>query len=174
MRYSIFITGVVLAIALSQARAEPPGTGRAAPCQAAQLAAILTAAGGNAPQQQESLLVLRNTGETVCLLPPLPAITLHDADHRPLKAGRRAPPGMFPGPVLLPVTVQPGGGAAVRLRWSASRGGGGGRCISPDFIMLHLPGGAVGAPFHGAMCVPEGAGGWFYQAPLRGWNDRPF
>jgi len=32
MRYSIFITGVVLAIALSQARAEPPGTGRAPPC----------------------------------------------------------------------------------------------------------------------------------------------
>jgi len=46
MRYSIFITGVVLAIALSQARAEPPGTGRAAPCQAAQLSAVMTAAAG--------------------------------------------------------------------------------------------------------------------------------
>jgi len=128
----------------------------------------MTAAVGNDPLQPEGLLVVRNTGETACFLPPLPAITLHDAGHRPLKAGRRVPPGMFPGPVLLPVTLQPDGAAAVRLRWSASGGAGDRRCISPDFIMLHFPGGAVSAPFHGVMCVPEGAGGWFYQAPLRG------
>lgn len=40
--------------------------------------------------------MLRNTGETACLLPPLPAITLHDADHRPLKAARRHVSGARP------------------------------------------------------------------------------
>lgn len=107
----------------------------------------MTAAGGNDRLQPESLLVLRNTGQTACLLPPLPL-------------------GMFPGPVL--VTVPPGGGAAVRLRWSASGDAGDNRCIRPVRITLRLPDGAVSAPFHGVMCAPEGAGGWFYPAPLRG------
>lgn len=70
----------------------------------------MTAPGGNDLLQQEGLLILHNTGEVACLLPPLPAITLYDADHRPLKDRRRVPPCMFPGPVLLTVTVLLHGG----------------------------------------------------------------
>ena len=67
-------------------------------------------------------LVLYNAGEAPCMLPPRPALSFSDAEHRPLTAERRTARGMYPGPALPPVIVPAGKALQILLRWVASEG----------------------------------------------------
>lgn len=76
-------------------------------------------------------LVLYNAGEAPCMLPPRPALSFSDAEHRPLTAERRMARGMYPGPALPPVIVPAGEALQILLRWMASDAFDGSHCIRP-------------------------------------------
>jgi hypothetical protein len=59
---------------------------------------------------------LVNRGEA-CRLPALPQMVLRDARGHALPAARRAPVGMHPGPVMVPLKLEKGARAQGTLRW---------------------------------------------------------
>ena len=63
------------------------------------------------------LLVVRNLGPNSCRTPGLPVLEMQDASGRPLAFARRAPLGMHPGPVVIPVSIAPGAQATSALHW---------------------------------------------------------
>ncbi|MEH4990374.1 DUF4232 domain-containing protein [Enterobacter asburiae] len=109
-------------------------------------------------------LVLYNAGEAPCMLPPRPALSFSDAEHRPLTAERRMARGMYPGPALPPVIVPAGEALQILLRWMASDAFDGSHCIRPAFVSLALDGGALSAPFNRTMCAAKGQTGYYSQS----------
>lgn len=109
-------------------------------------------------------LVLYNAGEAPCMLPPRPALSFSDAEHRPLTAERCTARGMYPGPALPPVIVPAGENLQILLRWVASDAFDGGHCIRPAFVSLALDGGALSAPFNRTMCAAKGQTGYYSQS----------
>jgi len=95
-------------LALSALAAAP--TPAPAPCRAESLALRTDAADGdfNGMSHGGTWLVVRNTGSTTCLLPGLPTVLFLDAKGQSLPIERKAPPGMHPGPVVIPVALKPG------------------------------------------------------------------
>lgn len=109
-------------------------------------------------------LVLYNAGEAPCMLPPRPALSFSDVEHRPLTAERRTARGMYPGPALPPVIVPAGEALQILLRWVASDAFDGSHCIRPAFVSLALDGGALSAPFNRTMCAAKGQTGYYSQS----------
>ncbi|MFZ5001160.1 DUF4232 domain-containing protein [Enterobacter asburiae] len=109
-------------------------------------------------------LVLYNAGEAPCMLPPRPALSFSDVEHRPLTAERRTARGMYPGPALPPVIVPAGEALQILLRWVASDAFDGSHCIRPAFVSLALDGGALSAPFNRTMCTVKGQIGYYSQS----------
>ncbi|EJJ3932103.1 DUF4232 domain-containing protein [Salmonella enterica] len=114
--------------------------------------------------QSGTSLVLRNTGQMACMLPPLPVLAFSDAERRPVTAERRTDRGMHPGPVLPPVIVPAGEELQILLRWVSSDTFEGGNCIRPAFVSLQLAGGTLTAPFNRTMCAAKGQTGYYSQS----------
>ena len=87
-------------------------------CQAAQLRLTTDAGDGDFNGMSHSGIRLRiaNIGPA-CLLPALPKVALRDARNRLLPAQRRVPPGMHPGPVMIPRHLATAQSASIDLRW---------------------------------------------------------
>jgi hypothetical protein len=88
-------------------------------CAPADLSLATDEEGGafNGMSHSGTLLVLRNIGPRACTVPGLPHVVLRDAAHQPLPIRRAAPPGMHPGPVVIPVAVASGAELTAPLRW---------------------------------------------------------
>jgi hypothetical protein len=87
-------------------------------CRPSQLRLSLSSRDGdfNGMSHSGTELSIRNLGPD-CTLPPLPTIGFRDARGRRLPALRRAPVGMHPGPVMVPIRLATGHRAATDLRW---------------------------------------------------------
>lgn len=113
-------------------------------------------------------LVIRNTGPD-CRLAGLPRLVFQDARGRPLPVARRAPAGMHPGPVVLPVAVAAEAEATAPLRWVSGEVYDRSRCFSPARLVVTLAPGvtATYAGPIGHMCAPAGEAVALDQPPLR-------
>ncbi len=113
-------------------------------------------------------LVIRNVGPD-CRLPGLPRLVFADAQGRPLPVARRAPAGMHPGSVVLPVAVAAEAEATTPLRWVAGEVYPRSRCFTPVRLTVTLAPGATAtyAGPIGRMCAPAGGAVALDQPPLR-------
>jgi hypothetical protein len=154
------------------------------PCPASWLSLALDPENGtfNGMSHSGTLLVLRNLGPEVCTVPALPKLRFEDAQHHPLAVKRKAPMGMHPGPVMLPVAVPPGAELTARLLWVDgdvfSDGGGNGESsassASPAYLVVPVggqaesrkDGHALHTAFHGEMFGPHGQPPQYTQTPL--------
>lgn len=164
MRYLYFLTLTILSLLLiSTAWAEGP---TAMSCQSSHITLHSDDRNGlyDGMSQGGTALVLHNTGEVACTLPPLPELRFSDAEYKPLMAERSMVRGMHPGPVLQPVTVASGKYMQIVLRWVASDAFDGGNCIRPAFVSLELDGGALTVPFDRQMCAAKGRTGYYSQS----------
>lgn len=155
------------------------------PCPASWLSLALDPENGtfNGMSHSGTLLVLRNLGPMACTVPALPTLRFEDAHHHPLDVTRKAPVGMHPGPVMLPVVVPPNAELTSRLLWVDGDvfgdSSGSGSSASPEYLRVSLRG-PVSAPansdknarslrtaFHGTMYGPKGKPPEYTQTPLR-------
>lgn len=145
-----------------------PAPAATPPCRAAQLRLTLDGRDGdfNGMQHLGIELSLRNTGPD-CTLHALPTITFLDARGRPLPATRRPPPGMHPGPVMLPVVVPAGHRAATDLRWISGPVFPRNRELRAAAVSVRIGGANLSAPLSVVLDAPAGAPADFDQSPLR-------
>lgn len=157
---------VLLAMA---ALAAAPATAPAAPCRAESLALRTDGEGGNFNGMSHggTRLILRNTGSSDCLLPGLPTVIFLDADGKALATERKAPAGMHPGPVVVPVRLAPGAEASTPLRWVSGEVYDSSRCVSPARVRVRFGAKAVveGA-VSGRICAPGDASAAVEQPPM--------
>lgn len=136
-------------------------------CRATQLSLSLDPGDGdfNGMSHAGTALTIRNRGQA-CTLPALPTIELRDARGRVLPAVRRAPPGMHPGPVLLPVRLAPGGRATATLRWISGPVFPSNRSIRPASLSVRIGTAVVRAPLTATLYGQAGKAVSFDQSPL--------
>lgn len=111
-------------------------------------------------------LSIRNTGAD-CTLPALPVVRFLDARGRVLPAGRRAPPGMHPGPVMVPVRLGGGHRAASDLRWVSGPVYAHSRSVRAAFVTVRIGGAVLRARCAGVLYGAAGVPLSFDQPPLR-------
>ncbi|WP_074654385.1 DUF4232 domain-containing protein [Terriglobus roseus] len=104
-----------------------------------------------------ALLVLRNTSSKTCRVPKRPQITLTDATGKPVAAKANVPPGMHPGPVLVPVALAPGASAQGSLRWVMGPVYDRNTCVDTAHAAITLPGGTVAADLRAHLCGQTGS-----------------
>jgi hypothetical protein len=154
-------------LALSALAAAP--TPAPAPCRAESLALRTDAADGdfNGMSHGGTWLVVRNTGSTTCLLPGLPTVLFLDAKGQSLPIERKAPPGMHPGPVVIPVALKPGREASTPLRWISGEVYDGSRCFTPTRVRMRFGAKALlEAPVTARVCAPPNAPAGIDQPPM--------
>lgn len=134
-------------LALSALATAP--TAAPTPCRSESLTVRTDAADGdfNGMSHGGTWLILRNTGSTTCLLPGLPTVIFLDAKGQSLPVERKAPPGMHPGPVVIPVALKPGREASTPLRWISGEVFKDSRCFEPARVRVRF----------GARTIVEGA-----------------
>ncbi len=159
---------VLVAAAASGQASAAPTAGLLPPCEAVQLSLLLDAGlldfGGR--PDRGTRLVVRNGGASACRIPGLPPVIFRDARGRLLPIERQIPPGMHPGPVVLPAAVPVAGEVKARLGWSSEDSLKGGRCYSPATIEITIGQQAISHPFQDSFCGSAGqpakfTQGWF-------------
>lgn len=161
-----------LAVA-SPARSAPAGPAlvppAVPPCRAAALSLSLDGENGafDATSHGGTLLVLRNLSPNACSVPGLPTLSFAGPSGRPLPIERRPPPGMHPGPVVMPVAIAAGAEATSPLRWVSGQVFAHTTCQSPTRLSVRIGDAPVSAPFHGHLCGEAGRAIAFDQPPLR-------
>lgn len=161
---------LTLLAGLALAATAAPARGAAPPACAAEISVGFDGENGAFDGMSHSgvLLVLRNTGTAACRLPGLPALSFEDAAGKPLAIARQAPPGMHPGPVVVPVGVAAGAEATAPLRWVSGDVYDGGRCLRPARVTVALGGVASTMAWPaGPLCGPPGKPIPFEQPPVR-------
>ncbi len=153
-------------IASGSASAAPRGSPRALPpCQAPQLSLTLDDHQRGVDDQARNgiRLVLRNRSVTGCRIRGLPTVGFRDAGGHVLPIERQAPPGMHPGPVVLPAAVPAGGVVEASLEWTLDGVLTGGHCYSPATIEIAIGEQAITRPFHSRLCASPGLPAMFMQ-----------
>jgi hypothetical protein len=117
----------------------------------------------NGMSHSGTLLIFRNKSRRTCTLPGLPALTFLDATGKTLPIQRRAPIGMHPGPVVLPVRLAPGKVVSTPLRWVSGPVYDHSRC--PFVVSVTVAGWHV--PLGAKMCGQAGQPIWIDQPTLR-------
>ena len=112
-------------------------------------------------------IIVQNTGNRTCSVPKRPALTMRDAAGKPLAIRRNVPRGMHPGPVEVPVVLQPQAEAKGRMQWVMGEVYDRSICADAADASFHAPGGAVSAPIHAHMCGQESDGIHFDQEWLQ-------
>src|SRR3954464_10511918 len=94
----------------SQELPMPAFTPNVPPCSAQMLSVVTDARDGdfNGMSHGGTYLVLTNTSGQACTIPGLPTITMKDSRGIGLPVVRKAPVGMHPGPIVVPVRLEPG------------------------------------------------------------------
>ncbi|WP_431312142.1 DUF4232 domain-containing protein [Sphingomonas immobilis] len=116
-------------------------------------------------------LSIRNIGSD-CSLPGLQMIEFRDARGRVLPASRRAPVGMHPGPVLLPVRIAGGHRAVADIRWVSGPVFDHSRRTQAATISLRIGKTLVRAPLKAVLYGERGSlfsSNGRHCMPLRGW-----
>ena len=119
----------------------------------------------NGMSHSGTLLVLRNTSGRACGMPGLPRV-FFVVGRRTLPIERRAPLGMHPGPVVLPVVIPADGRVAAPLRWVSGPVYPASRCLSPRYIAIDIRGTSVREPFRATICGEKGKPATFDQPVL--------
>lgn len=136
-------------------------------CAAADLALSFDGRDGafDGMQHGGTLMVVRNRGAGRCRIPGLPRITFAGPGGGALPIRFAPPPGMHPGPVVLPVSLAPGATASAELRWVSGDAFPGGRCYRTTTVRVSFGAAALDAPFTEQFCGPA-AGATFGQSWL--------
>lgn len=161
---------ILLAVAVQMAAADMRPT---PPCRQAQLSLSVARDDQAKKAGSESGLEIsiRNTGSD-CTLPALPKIEWLGRNGRVLPAVRRTPPGMHPGPVMLPVSLGGGHRAAVQLRWDA-RPDATAATTRAAYLRLSFDAVALRAPVSSVLVRRRGSMTFFSQTPLRAMEGMP-
>lgn len=118
--------------------------------------------------QSGVLLTLRNIGSADCLLPGLPKVRFYDAAGHGLDVVREPPPGMHPGPVVMPFVLAPDAEASAALTWVSGNVYAGHHCVTPAKIVIGNGPDAPSALWRlGQLCGEPGKPISFRQPVLR-------
>ena len=151
---------IIAAQALSAPAAVPP-------CRPSHLRLSVDGRDGdfNGMSHSGTALMIRNLGPD-CMLPALPVVSLRDTHGRALPAARRAPVGMHPGPVMLPVRLGAGHQAETDLRWVAGPVFAHNRTVKPASLTVQIGTGTLRAPVKALLYGEAGKPVAFDQTPL--------
>ncbi|HEY4092092.1 MAG TPA: DUF4232 domain-containing protein [Luteibacter sp.] len=111
-------------------------------------------------------LVLTNKSGKACTLPGQPTVALKDARGLALPTARKGPVGMHPGPVVVPVRLEPGASARASLRWVSGDVYDNGRCVDASKVELRFGAQVVTTGFSAHLCGESGKPVEFEQSPL--------
>ena len=156
---AVYVVVAVVLILASSASATPlQSASTLLACTAAQLSFSFDSEGGNfdGMSQSGTLLVLRNIGSQTCIVSSRPALAFEDASHTKLPIALETPPGMHPGPVILPVAVPANAEATGELHWVSGEVFDNSQCFSPAFVAISIGTDVLRAPFTGHLCAPSG------------------
>jgi hypothetical protein len=94
------------------------------PCAPAQLRLSTAPSEGAGMLHDTRFFVVTNVGTTTCSVPGLPSLTISDASGAPIVANAGPPkmPYMHPGPVVLPLALEPGDAIRIDVRWAVGNG----------------------------------------------------
>jgi hypothetical protein len=129
-----------------------------APRGAAQLQVSLDGKDGDFAGMSHNgvLLVLKNASGEACTVPAYPDLEFLDEGKSRLGITRRVPLGMHPGPVMIPVAVDPGQTASATLRWVSGPVYDKSVCLTPAWLSVGFEDGKVTAKFEaGQLCGPD-------------------
>jgi hypothetical protein len=156
---AVYVVVAVVLILTASAQASPvPSASSLIACTAAQLSFTFDDEGGNfhGMSQSGTLLVLRNIGSQTCTVPGRPPLVFEDAAHQKLPISLETPPGMHPGPVILPVAIPSGAEATGELHWVSGEVFDNSRCVTPASAAISFGTDIIRAPFTGRLCAPSG------------------
>jgi hypothetical protein len=138
------------------------------PCRPAHLRLSFDGRDGdfNGMSHAGTALTIRNVGPD-CTLPALPVVTFRDARGRTLPASRRAPVGMHPGPVMLPVRLGGGHSAVAEMRWVSGPVFAQNRSVRAASVSVRIGGATLRAPLKAVLYGEAGKAVAFDQTPLR-------
>jgi hypothetical protein len=115
-----------------------------------------------------ALLVLRNISKRTCTVDLRPELEFSDASGKPVALEARVPPGMHPGPVLMPLTLKPRAAASGKMKWVMGEVFDNSHCIDTADVSLTLADGTVSkVPFQAHVCAPAGTTPQYDQEWLR-------
>jgi hypothetical protein len=138
------------------------------PCQPSQLRLSLSGRDGdfNGMSHSGIEVSIRNLGPA-CTIPALPTIVFRNARGKALPASRRAPIGMHPGPVMVPVRLSAGHRVSSDLRWVSGAVYPHSRSIRVAAVTVSFGGAALRAPLKAVLYGASDKGVMFDQTPLR-------
>jgi hypothetical protein len=143
----------LISIAVSAHAVTPPK-----PCAAKDL--TLTFKGRNGEfagmSHDGALLILRNISKHTCTVDLRPELEFSDATGKPVALEARVPPGMHPGPVLMPLTLKPRAAASGKMMWVMGEVFDNSHCIDTAHASLALAEGTVKAPLEAHVCAQAG------------------
>jgi len=145
-----------------------PATPPLPPCRAAQLRLIPQDTDGdlNGMSHSGTGFALVNRG-AACRLPALPQMVLRDARGKALPAARRAPVGMHPGPVMVPLRLEKGARAQGTLRWVSGPVYDNSRKLTAARLSVNIGKGWVSMPLKVDLYAPADQGASLDQPPLQ-------
>ncbi|MBN3807520.1 DUF4232 domain-containing protein [Paraburkholderia sp. Ac-20347] len=137
-------------------------------CRTDQLSLRLDDGGGdfNGMSHSGTYIVLRNRGNTACVLPGRVPVSFLDSHKRVLRASVQPMPGMHPGPVVRPVTLAAKGDAKGSLRWVSGEVFDNTQCIDPAYVRLRIGEGALTARIRGHLCGTANDGPRYQVVPF--------
>lgn len=110
-------------------------------------------------------VTVRNAGRD-CVLPALPEVQFRDARGRVLQAVRKAPVGMHPGPVMVPVHLRAGQRVVTELRWVSGAVFDQSRSVRAARLAMRVAGRTISAPIAATLYGAAGQPVGFDQSPL--------
>jgi hypothetical protein len=111
-------------------------------------------------------LVVTNRSGQACTVPGLPTAVFKDGNGVILRAARKGPVGMHPGPVVVPVRLEPGASARTSVRWVAGDVFDKGRCVDAARVELRFGNQVVATGMTAHLCAEQGQPVSFEQSPL--------
>ena len=131
---------------------------RTPPCTATQLDFSLDDENGrlNTTSQGGTFAVLRNIGAAPCSLLPKPQFAFSDLAQHRFDLTWRAPVGMHPGPVMLPIVLAPNMPFTAQLQWVSGPVNDTMQCVDLASISLAVEGGHLSSSLPGRLCGPVG------------------
>lgn len=112
------------------------------------------------------LVILQNRGPRACRVPGLPRVEALTAGGAVLPVTRRAPVGMRPGPVVVPLRMAPGAVASTPLRWVAGPVFPHSRCFTPAALRVTAGAVVLKAPWDGGQVCGEAGGPATFEQPV--------
>lgn len=146
----------------------PAFTPAVPPCTPAMVSLSVDASEGdfNGMSHSGTWLVVANRGSEACTLIGLPTVVMKDAKGLVLPVKRQAPVGMHPGPVVVPVRLEPGATARMSLRWVSGDVYDQGRCVDASAVEVTFGKLVLRTGLQGHLCGEGASPIPFEQSPL--------